>query len=59
MTVQFNWHAHLKAAAETLEHTPGAPEWLHMALRDALPVAPDLRPRMQTGSAPPTFFYPH
>ena len=59
MTDRLNWQARLKAAAEALERTPGAPEWLHWALRDAVTVAPDFRPRLQPDSAPPIFFYPH
>jgi hypothetical protein len=59
MTVDSEWLDRLKAAAETLERSPGAPSWLKWALRDALTVARDLAPVPEAEPTPPNFFYPH
>ena len=59
MMIDSDWQAHLQAAAEALERTPGAPDWLQKALRNALAVAPDLAPAPEAEPEPPTFFYPH
>ena len=57
--VDSEWLIRLQAAAEAMERSPGAPEWLKCALRDALPVAKDLAPVAAAEPAPPEFFYPH
>lgn len=59
MTTDSDWQIHLQAAAEALERTPGAPDWLKKALRDALAVAADLAPAPEAEPEPPAFFYPH
>lgn len=53
------WMTRLKAAAQQLEHTPDAPEWLRLALRDAITVAPGLAPIQKPAITPQSFFYPH
>jgi hypothetical protein len=59
MTHDSKWPIRLQAAAEALERSPGAPDWLKGVLRDALALAPDLAPAAKTEAAPPDFFYPH
>jgi|HubBroStandDraft_1064217.scaffolds.fasta_scaffold632152_2 hypothetical protein len=59
MTEDSEWLTHLQAAAEALERSPGVPDWLKRALRDALRVAPDLAAVPQPEPLPPEFFYPH
>ena len=59
MTVDSEWPTRLRAAAEALERSADAPQWLKWALRDALTVAQDLAPVSQAEPAPPVFFYPH
>jgi hypothetical protein len=59
VTVDSEWPTRLQAAAEALERSAGAPEWLKWALRDALAVALDLAPVPQAEPTPPMFFYPH
>ena len=53
------WLIRLKCAAEAIEGSPDAPDWLKWALRDALAVAPDLAPAPKAEPTPPNFFYPH
>ena len=59
MTVDSAWTLRLQAAAEALERSPGAPEWLKWALRDAVTVQMDLAPVPKAEPTPPEFFYPH
>ena len=59
MKADSEWSIRLQAAAEALERSAGAPEWLRGALRDALTVAPDLAPAPQAEPTPPVFVYPH
>ena len=59
VTVDSEWTTRLQAAAEALERSAGAPEWLKCALRDALTVAMDLAPVPQAEPTPPVFVYPH
>ena len=59
VTVDSEWPTRLQAAAEALERSTGAPEWLKWAVRDALTVAQDLAPVPQAEPTPPVFFYPH
>ena len=57
--VESEWPTRLQAAAEALERSSGAPDWLKWALRDALTVASGLAPVPQAEPTPPVFFYPH
>jgi hypothetical protein len=59
MTIDSDWRTRLKTAAEALERSAGAPDWLRWALRDALIVALDLAPVPKAEPTPPNFFYPH
>jgi len=59
MTVDSEWLTRLQVAAEALERSADAPEWLKRALRDALTVAADLAPAPQAEPTPPVFVYPH
>jgi hypothetical protein len=59
VTVDSDWLTRVQAAAEALERSPGAPDWLKSALCDALAVAPDLAPVAEVEPTPPEFFYPH
>jgi hypothetical protein len=59
MNLPSPWHQSLKAAADALERTPDAPDWLRLAVFDAIEVAPDLAPTVQPVTTPPDFFYPH
>ena len=59
MRLASDWPTRLQAAAEALERSRGAPDWLKSALRAALGVATDLASAAETESAPPEFFYSH
>jgi hypothetical protein len=59
MTLESEWTIRVKTAAEAIENSPGAPDWLKLALLDALAVAEDLEPQPEPAPVPPTFFYPH
>jgi hypothetical protein len=59
VTVDSEWLTRLQAAAEALDGSSGAPDWLKWSVRDALRVAPDLAPVPKTEPTPPEFFYPH
>jgi len=52
------WLARLRAASDALVYS-AAPDWLKVALRDAVTMAPDLAPREEPQPTPPDFFYPH
>jgi hypothetical protein len=57
--VDSEWPTRLQAAAEALERSSGAPDWLKWALHNALTVASDLAPVPRADPTPPVFFYPH
>ena len=59
MIVDSEWLTRVQAAAEAVERSAGAPDWLKWALRDALAVATDLAPVREAEPTPPEFFYPH
>lgn len=59
MTTASEWQTHLQNAAQALERSSEVPDWLKMALQDALMVAPALAPREEAEPEPPTFYYPH
>jgi hypothetical protein len=59
MTIDSDWPTRLRTAAEALERSNGAPDWLKWTLRDALTVTLDLAPLPKAEPAPPNFFYPH
>jgi hypothetical protein len=59
MTLGAKWRMDLKAAVEALDRSQGAPEWLKLALHDAVAVAPQLAPGAERETLPPAFFYPH
>jgi hypothetical protein len=59
MSVDTEWPTRLKAAAEALERSPGAPDWLACAVRDAVAVAGELAPISPAAPEPHDFIYPH
>ncbi|MGA2050001.1 MAG: hypothetical protein ABSG96_20060 [Terracidiphilus sp.] len=59
MNLPSPWQQSLKTAANALERTPNAPDWLRLAVLDAIEVAPDLAAPTQPITSPPDFFYPH
>lgn len=59
MTRDAEWQTHLEAAVEALDRSPGAPDWLKLAMRDALAASAELAPSAEPKIEPPTFFYPH
>jgi hypothetical protein len=59
VTVDSEWISRVQAAAEAVDRSAGAPDWLKAALRDAVTVATDLAPVAEAEPTPPEFFYPH
>jgi hypothetical protein len=59
MTPESKWRIHLKVAIDALSRSQDAPDWLKLALQEALAVAPQLAPRAEPQTLPPAFFYPH
>ena len=59
MTDNSDWLIRLQGAVEALDRSLRAPDWLKLALRDALAVAPELAPVATPDPTPPEFYYPH